>query len=183
MRIIPRRLFLTRGVGTHREELASFELALRKAGIANQNLVSVSSILPPGCKIISRRAGIADLSPGEITFVVMARQATNESGRRAAASIGVAVPKDQSMYGYLSEHHAFGMNAGEASDYAEDLAASMLATTLGIPFDADKHYNERKEQYRMGGHIVKTTGVTQTADGPKGGMWTTVVAAAVLLPD
>jgi arginine decarboxylase len=113
----------------------------------------------------------------------MARQETNEAGRRINASIGVAIPKDPEIYGYLSEHHGYGQTVRESGDYAEDLAASMLATTLGILFDADKDYNERMEQYRMGGHMVRSNSYTQTAEGTKGGMWTTVLSAAVLLPD
>jgi arginine decarboxylase len=50
-----------------------------------------------------------------------------------------------------------------------------------VPFDLDKDYNERREQYRMGGHIVDSTSITQTAEGASGGVWTTVVSAAVLL--
>ena len=183
MRIIPKRMFFTCGKGVHKEKLSSFELALRDAGIAHLNLVYVSSIFPPGCTIVSRARGIDSLSPGEITFCVMAKQETNEPGRRIAASVGIATPKDPATYGYLSEHHSFGQTKKEAGDYAEDLAASMLATTLGIPFDPDKDYNQRKEQYRMGGYIVKSSSKTQTAEGVKGGLWTTVLAASVLLPD
>ena len=54
---VPRGMFLTKGVGSHREELHSFELALRNAGIEKCNLVQVSSILPPGC--VSFRGGRA----------------------------------------------------------------------------------------------------------------------------
>ena len=183
MRIIPKRIFFTRGKGVHKEKLASFEAALRDAGIANQNLVYVSSIFPPGCRKVTVKQGLASISPGEITHCVMARQETNEPGRRIVASIGVAQPRKPELYGYLSEHHGYGETKQEASDYAEDLAAAMLATTLGIPFDADKDYNERKEQYRMGGHIVNTQSFTQATAGESGGVWTTVIACAVLLPD
>lgn len=183
MRIVPRRIFFTRGKGVHKERLASFEEALRDAQIANLNLVYVSSIFPPGCKKVSAEDGLKSLSPGEITHCVMARQETSEAGRRIVASIGVAVPRKPELYGYLSEHHGYGQTNRQASDYSEDLAASMLATTLGIPFDPDKDYNERKEQYRMGGHIVKTQSFTQSAAGAPGGVWTTVISCAVLLPD
>lgn len=181
MRFVPRKLFLTRGTGVHREKLTSFEMALREAGIANFNLVRVSSIFPPGCRIISKEEGLALLQPGEIVFTVLAEMATNEPGRRIAASIGVAIPADTTKHGYLSEHHAFGMTEQEAGDYAEDLAATMLATTLGIPFDPEKDYNERREQYRMGGEIVDSTSITMAVQAHPGGVWTTVVTAAVLI--
>ena len=179
--MIPRRLFLTKGVGKDREKLASFEKALRSAGIASCNLVRVSSIFPPYAKIIRKRQGLAQLRPGEVTFAVMCENATNEPRRLIAASVGVAVPRDPQRYGYLSEHHSFGQAGREAGDYAEDLAAQMLASTLGVPFDVDKAYDERREQYKVGGLIVRTTNCTQTAVGDKNGLWTTVLAAAVVL--
>ena len=66
-------------------------------------------------------------------------------------------------------------------DHAEDLAASMLATTLGVDFDLDKAWDERKQEYRMSGLFVRTQSVSQTARGDKNGLWTTVLAVAVFL--
>ncbi len=181
MRMIPRKLVLTRGVGIHKEKLTSFELALRDASIAQFNLVRVSSIFPPHCQIVSIEEGIPLLQAGEVVFAVLAEMSTNEPGRRIAASIGVARPADHNKYGYLSEHHTFGQTEKEAGDYAEDLAATMLATTLGIPFDPEKDYNERKEQYGMGGEIVDSTSITVAVTAAPGGVWTTTVAAAILI--
>ena len=180
---VPRSLYLTRGVGKHKENLASFELALRDAGVAEYNLVSVSSIFPPHCKLISRARGLRQLNHGQIVFSVIARQQTNEPNRLISASIGVAIPNDTSQYGYLSEHHAFGVKGKDAGDYAEDLAAQMLATTLGIDFDVDKSYDEKKETWRISGKIVRTTNITQSARGDKSGLWTSAVALAILLPE
>ena len=179
---IPTKVFFTRGVGIHRQKLQSYEMALRKAGVAHLNLVQVSSILPPRAVIVSRSQGLKTLSPGQIIFVVQARADTNEPNRLCAASVGLARPSDPNQYGYLSEHHSFGETKERVSDYAEDLAASMLATTLGIQFDPDQDYDERKEIFRMSGRIVNTRSITQTARGNKNGLWTTVVAMAVLLP-
>jgi len=178
---VPRRLFLTNGVGRHREKLTSFELALRDAGIASFNLVKVSSIFPPHCKVVPKRLGLPMLKPGQIVHVVLSENATNEPHRLLAASVGIAIPKNPDNYGYLSEHHSFGQTDDTAGDYAEDLAASMLATILGVDFDPDKSYDEKKEIWRFSGQIVRTFHSTQSALGDKGGLWTTVVAAAVLL--
>jgi len=180
--MVPRYFFLTKGVGIHKNYLQSFELALEKAGISKFNLVSVSSILPPGCKKISREEGLQYLKPGEIVFVVMSKNATNEPNRLIAASIGCAIPADQNQYGYIAEHHSFGQTQEKAGDYAEDLAASMLASTLGIPFDADSAWDEREKVFKMSGKIVYTNNITQTAEGHKDGLWTCVVAAAVFIP-
>ena len=183
MAIVPRLMFNTKGVGRHKYELQSFEMALRDAGIEKFNLVSVSSILPPGCKIVSREEGLKEMQPGQIVFLVMSRNSTNEPNRMVASSIGVAVPAEGSQYGYISEYHGFGANAEAAGDLAEDLAATMLATTLGIPFDSDKDWDERDDQYKMSGKIVKSFNVTKTAEGDKSGGYTTVLAAAVFVCD
>ncbi len=180
--IIPKRVFLTKGVGKHKEKLASFESALRDAGIAPFNIVRVSSILPPGAKIVSKTKGLQYLSPGEIVYTIVAECSTNEPHRLIAASIGVAIPADRNQYGYLSEYHSYGETEPKAGDKAEDLAAQMLATTLGVPFDPDTSYDERKELWKISTKIVKTMNMTQTAIGDKYGLWTTVIAAAVLVP-
>lgn len=179
---VPTKLFFTRGVGVHRHKLQSFEEALRKAGIAQVNLVEVSSIMPPNAKIIPRSNGVKELNPGQIVFTVLARNQTDEPNRLVSASVGLATPADKNKYGYLSEHHSFGETERKCGDYSEDLAASMLASTLGIEFNPDTDYDERKEIFRMSGLIVKTSSITQSAKGNKDGLWTTVVAAAVLLP-
>ena len=179
---VPDKIFFTKGVGRHKDYLQSFELALRTAGIEKCNIVTVTSIYPAGCKKISREEGLKSLQAGEITFVVMARNATNEPNRLIAASLGVAQPADQTQYGYLSEHHPFGETDEKAGEYAEDLAATMLATTLGVDFDPATGWDEREQLYKMSGKIVRTFNVTQSAEGDKGGLWTTVLAAAVFLP-
>lgn len=181
--MVPKKVFFTKGVGVHKDQLQSFELALRAAGIAKFNLVNVSSILPPGVKIVSREEGVALLKPGQIVYCVLARNATDEPNRLVAAAIGTAVPAEGETYGYISEHHSFGQTKEVAGEYAEDLAASMLASTLGIPFDPNKNWDERKQIYRMSGRIVNTMNTTQTARGDKTGKWTTVIAAAVFVGD
>lgn len=180
--LVPKRMFLTKGVGRHKYQLKSFEDALRVAGVAQQNLVQVSSILPPHCKTISKNEGLKNLKPGSICFCVMARCDTNEHGRLIASSVGVAIPKDRKNWGYLSEVHAHGMNKREAEDMSEDLAAGMLGTTLGIDLDPDLAWSEKEQAYKQSGLFVKTTNITQTASGQKD-LWTTTVALAVFLFD
>lgn len=175
------KMFLTRGVGRHKEKLVSFEMALREAGIAAFNIVTVSSIFPPHCEIIPVADGLKELSDGQIVHAVVAKEATNEHSRLAAASIGVAIPRDRDKFGFLSEHHSFGQEESDAGNYAEDLAAQMLATILGVEFDVETDYDARREVYQLSGQIVESMQITQTAEGI-GGQWTTVLAAAVLLP-
>ncbi len=177
---VPQKIFLTKGVGSHKEELHSFELALRDAGIEKCNLVQVSSIFPPGCKLISKAQGVKELHPGSITYCVMSRCCSNEPRRLLSASVGLAIPADKKAYGYISEHHAFGLNERETGDYAEDLAAAMLASTLGIDFDIDESWDEKKEIFKISGKIVSTRNFTQSTI-VKNNWYTTVVAAAVFI--
>ena len=179
--LVPKKMFLTKGVGTHKAELRSFELALREAGIEKCNLVTVSSILPPECKIISKNEGIKELVAGMLTFVVMARSSSCEPHRLIASSIGCAKPADPNAYGYLSEHHAFGETEKVAGDFAEDLAVSMLASTLGMEYDEDKAWDEKKEEFRIIDKIVRTTNISQSAIVSPDGNYTTVLASAVFI--
>lgn len=179
--MIPHSIFLTHGVGRSSEKLESFENALRDAKIAAFNLVKVSSIFPPRCKVVSREKGLVHFQPGQIVFCVMSESATNEPNRLIAASIGLAIPKDQDLHGYLSEHHSYGQTDTMAGDYAEDLAAKMLATTLGIPFDQNTSWDQRRKLWKLEKNIVRTMNVTQSAIGSKDGCWTTVIAAAILI--
>ncbi len=180
MDFVPKELFFTKGVGVHREKLVSFEMALRDAGVAEFNLVRVSSIYPPNCKTISKEEGLKKLKTGQVVFCVLSQSEVKEYGRLAAASVGVALPQDHAKHGYLSEHHSLGETEQEANDYCQDLAAEMLATTLGIPVDSNLEWDERKNLWKMQEQMVKTTAITQAAIGQRD-VWTTVIAGAVLI--
>lgn len=176
---VPTRAFLTKGVGRHKEKLTSFEMALREAHVAQYNLVRVSSIFPPNCQLVSREEGVKSLMPGHVVFAVVAEAQTNEPSRLAAASIGLAIPADPSHHGYISEHHAFGQRQQSAGDYAEDLAASMLATVLGVPFDPEQAWDQRKEQWLLSGDIVRTMNISSTAEAQDDGRWVTALSALI----
>jgi arginine decarboxylase len=182
--IIPSRLFLTKGRGQHKEKLASLEQALRDAGIAPFNLVKVSSIFPPHCKLVSKEEGLKALRPGQIVFLVMSENSTNEPHRLISASVGLAIPNNPVHYGYLSEHHSFGQNEKEAGLYAEQLATEMLATTLGRDFDIREIWDgEEKKVFKISDELrVHTRSITQTTKGGKA-LWTTALAAAVFVPE
>lgn len=179
---VPSKVFFTKGIGRHKEKLSSFEMALRSAGIEKFNLVRVSSIYPPHCRKVSKAKGLEELNAGQVVFCVMSDNATQEPNRLVSASVGVAIPAKKDNYGYLSEHHSFGENEKKSGDYAEDLAAQMLASTYGIEFDLDASYDEKKEIFKIDGRIVNTSSITQSAVGAKNGYWTTVIAAAVFVP-
>ncbi len=178
---VPQKAFFTTGVGRHKNKLQSFELALREACIEKLNLVYVSSIYPPNCKMVSREEATTLLHPGQITFCVMARNATDEKGRLVGSAVGMAFPANHEHYGYISEHHAFGQDEQEIGDFAEDLASTMLATTLGVEFNPETGYDERREIYLMSGKIVDSASAACVTKGVAG-VWTTTIAAVVFLP-
>ena len=179
--LVAKKLFLTKGIGVADDKLTSFEFALRSAGIAGTNIVLISSIFPPNARLVPRKEGLKLIKPGQILFSIYSRNQANEPNRLISASVGIAQPKDRSKYGYLSEYETFGKNERESGDYAEDIAAQMLASSLGIPFDIDKSWDEKRQQWNISGQIYKTKNITQSAKGNKDGKWTTVFAAAVLI--
>lgn len=181
MSLIPKKVFFVSGKGYHKTKLAAFEQALRDAGIEKYNIVSVSSILPPHCIEIQKQDGLKQLHTGQILYCVLAREESNEYNRIIAASIGVAKPADKGQYGYLSEYHDFGKKPEKVADIAEDLAAEMLATTLGVPFDPDLNYDEKKEVYKMGGKIVETKNITNHAIVRDEDEWACTIAAAIFI--
>lgn len=181
MSLVPKKVFFVSGKGYHKTKLASFEQALRDAGIEKYNLVSVSSILPPYCIEVQKEVGLKGLSPGQIIYCVLARKESNEYNSIIAASIGVALPSDKGQYGYLSEYSEIGKKPEEVGEIAEDMAAEMLATTLGVPFDPDLNYDEKKEVFKMGGKIVETKNVTSHAKVKDKDEWACAIAAAIFI--
>ncbi|MBN2591095.1 MAG: pyruvoyl-dependent arginine decarboxylase [Sedimentisphaerales bacterium] len=180
--MVPTRVPLTKGIGRHKYQLKFFEESLRKAGVAQQNLVRVSPILPPKCKIVPREQGLKLFVPGQITYCLMARSDANEHDRIIASSVGIAVPKDRSNWGDISEVHGHGMNQQEAANMFEDLAADMLGTTFGLEVDPNQDWSEKEQAYKASGLIIRTSNIMQSARGQKG-LWTATVAIAMLLMD
>jgi arginine decarboxylase len=93
----------------------------------------------------------------------------------------VAQPADEDAYGYLSELHAYGMNDTTAGNFVEEMAAAMLASTLGVDFNEEDGWDQKEEVFKISGRIVRTSNMTQTAIGHPQGLHSTVVAAAICL--
>jgi|Deesub1362B_J571_1020462.scaffolds.fasta_scaffold00411_28 arginine decarboxylase len=161
--LLPKKIFFTTGVGRHEDELVSFELALRDAKIEKFNLVTVSSIYPPGCEKVEVEEGLGELMPGQIVFCVMAKISSNEEGKQIYASIGAAIPEDSTLNGYLTEYYGYcdeNESEEKIGKHSEEMAAYMLSTAFGI--DDFKTFNVTKK--------------AKVKDG-----YTTVVAAAVFV--
>jgi arginine decarboxylase len=181
MSLVPKKVFFVKGIGYHKSKLFAFEQALRNAGIEKFNLVNVSSILPPNCIEINREEGFKQLHPGQIVFTVLSRADSNKLNQMISASIGVAKPSNKDQYGYLSEHHMYDTKPEEVGNYTEELAAEMLATTLGIDFNPEADYDEKREVFKMGGKIVETKHITEHTTSKKENEWASVVVAAVFI--
>lgn len=179
--LVPKGVFLTRGVGIHKERLNAFSLALRDARIEKLNLVSVSNVLPPGCKLLTSDEGVAELHDGQIAFCVMARQESDQPGQLLAASVGMAVPGSRKAHGIVAEHQSFEETEEEAQRSAEQLAISRLASTLGVDFDPQRDFDPRKQGFRISDSVVKSQTTVQSARAHKSGKWTCCVAAAVFV--
>jgi arginine decarboxylase len=182
--LVANRFFLTTGVGVHKDELMSFELALEAAGVENFNMVKISSVLPAGCRLIEREEGIVQLVPGQITFAVLARSSTPEPGRRVAAALGLAIPEDVEQPGYISEvEESFGLSDRAVIAKAEKLALEIMASRHKARFVIEDEFDPRKKHYRVGKLDVRIRGIAQVAVGDEDGRHTTVIAAAVFLFD
>jgi len=101
--VVPKEFFVTSGKATDQvSALNAFDLALIRAGIAQCNLVNVSSILPPNARQVRRRRR---LPIGAITHAVLARMDGNE-GETVGAGIAWVWEKEQ-RYGIVAEAHGY----------------------------------------------------------------------------
>lgn len=122
---IPKYAFFISGTGGHADRLQAFDQALLAAGPLAHNLVTVSSIMPAACEIISPEEGFKKLTPGQITFCVMARQDTNTPNEHASAAVGVVKTEDPTKFGYISEYHGDAEGEDAAREIAVRLAVEM----------------------------------------------------------
>jgi len=98
--MIPKEFFVTTGKSVSSvSELNAFDLALKDAGIAQCNLVCVSSVLPANCKEID----LKPLPAGTITYVVMSRM-DNDGGETISAGIAWSF-EVRNSYGVVAEAH------------------------------------------------------------------------------
>jgi len=176
---MPTKLFLTKGMGFHKDKLFSFELALRDAGIEKCNLIYVSSILPSSCDLISKKEGLELLSPGQMTFCVMSKNESNKKNELISAAIGISKPLKSDNFGYIYERSVRGNKAKLSGGISESMAVEMLATRINLPFNRAEFLktknNDKKNENIFSTHIF------QLAKNNKDLSWVTVVAAAVFI--
>ena len=178
--LVPRAVFLTKGIGVHSERLNSFEEALREARISSFNLVTVSSIVPPHCSLLDIDDGLKLLSPGQLTFTVMSRGDCGEECRLLSASVAILFSEDPNDYGYISEFHGYGMESEEVEDWVCDQAAELYASAKGLKINWKRAWSPEAEKYTLEERIFSPRYVVSMARGMKG-KWVTTVAAAVFI--
>jgi len=182
MAIIPTKFFLTKGVGVHEKDMRAFEEALRDAGIHTCNLIKKSSVIAAGCKRISVQEGMKYITPGQITFAVIAQSQTNEPGQRVVAGIGMAQPKDTSLYGYLTEvEQAIGRTDEDVEEDVIEMALENLVTEWNPKFEGEKFYRKGKKNYKFEGRSISVDSLVQSAEGEEQNKYTVVIVAAVFI--
>jgi len=182
MAIIPNKFFFTRGKGVHQKELRAFEIALQDAGVHTGNFVKISSIIPPGCKLISREEGVKLLKPGQIAFSVMAQSQTNEPGQIVTAGIGMAQPKDETMYGFLAEaEEVIGRTEDDVEEDVIEMAIENLVAQWNPKFDGESVFRKGKKHYEIDGREINVDSVVQSAKGAEENQFTVVLALAVFI--
>src|SRR4051812_24991069 len=184
MAIVPTKFFFTKGTGIHEKYMRAFEEALRDAGVHTCNFIKTSSVIPPGCKLISREEGVKLLCPGQITFAIIAESITNEPGQIISAGIGMAQPKDKSQHGFLTEvEEAIGRTAEDVEQDVIEMAIENLITQKNPKFDGEKVYRKGKKNYSIEGQDILVDSIVQSAEGAEKNQYTVVVALAVFIYD
>jgi len=101
------KIYLASGLGNGPTKLAAFDAALNDAGVANYNLLRLSSVVPPGSKIIPSDSPIPEeVMPGQWgdrLYVVIAEKRVDTPNAEAWAGIGW-VQDEKTGKGLFVEH-------------------------------------------------------------------------------
>lgn len=123
----PTRFALVVGRSEGQTPLTAFDGALLDAGVANVNLVKVSSILPPHARPLDRLT----LPPGALVPIAYGRLVAAEPGRRIAAAVAVGRGADD-QFGMIMEHTAYG-SADEVADTIRRMVEESFRMRGGRP--------------------------------------------------
>jgi arginine decarboxylase len=98
------KIIVTSGAASGPTPISAFDHALISAGIANYNLLYLSSVIPPGATIERRRFVAPPAQYGHRLFVVLSRQDARIHGESAWAGLGWVQAPDSGK-GLLVEVH------------------------------------------------------------------------------
>ena len=105
------------GIGVAKENLSSFDKALIDAGVANYNLVRLSSILPAYCEFKDN----IDLKEGSLLPTAYATITSSKEGERIASAIGIGFPDDKSKVGVIMEYSACNATKAECKEVVRSM--------------------------------------------------------------
>lgn len=119
------RIVMARGIGRGPTELAAFDAALRDAGVANYNLLCLSSVIPPGSRIERARWVTPAGHWGHRLYVVLSQARSSQPGETVHAGIGW-VQDEIGGQGLFVELHD-----GDRARLQQDLASTLAAMQIG----------------------------------------------------
>ncbi|MFL5560997.1 MAG: pyruvoyl-dependent arginine decarboxylase [Gemmatimonadaceae bacterium] len=169
---VPSRVFFVSGVGVHAQERVAFQHAMRAAGVADSNLVKVSSVIAPGCQIIPAAEGRSLLRPGNIVHAVVGTAKTDEPHQRVTTALAWAKPARRGVPGYIAEIEedmAKGKSEKSAMEQVAAEVLEILAMRLRVKVDAERLWSRRgrSRTVRMGGTDVQVGALCASAVGPE----------------
>ena len=185
LNFVPEKVFFFKLKWFHEDELVSFELALRDAGVEMFNFVPVSSIYPPNCEVVDYQEWIKYLKPGQIVFCVMARYSSNKPGEKIFSSVWCAFPKDKSKWWYFTEYHGTisGLKQKIENDKKIKTAIDFFGVNLEWEIDWWK-YAEQSARYMLETgfeqEVESSQSIYQEAIVPEN-KWATVLSIAVFI--
>jgi arginine decarboxylase len=165
-------VFFVSGVGVHSQERVAVQHAMRDAGVADCNLLKVSSVIAPGCQIISAAEGRSFLRPGNVVFAVVGTAQTDEPHQRVTTALAWAKPARRGVPGYiaeLEEEMAKGKSEKTAVAQVAAEVLEILAMRLRVTVDAERLWARRgrSRTVRMGGTTVQVGALCASAVDPE----------------
>jgi len=97
-----KKIYVTSGTGEGLTDISALDAALMKAGIANYNLIYLSSVIPEGSRIEIKKLKPKKAEYGKKLYVVIARRDQDTSGKEAWAGLGWS--QDRIGRGLFVEH-------------------------------------------------------------------------------
>jgi arginine decarboxylase len=181
--MVPQKVFWTKGVGTHKENKNARDAASREAGVGKLNLVTVSSILPPGIQEIGLDEFIKLVQPGEIVFSIHGVCESNVPGQKVCAGMGRARPWDKSHTGYVTElFEEPGVQEEDIQKRVETMALQLFADENGVEgFTAEDVWKKGKTTYEVGGIKVEIDSIIASGVCNHDGDYTCAMVMAVFV--
>ena len=126
------KIKITSGIGEGATQLSAFDSALNNAGVANYNLIRLSSVIPPNTKLEVSNKPLTNLPGqwGDRLYVVMAEQRAHVPNEEAWAGIGW-VQDEKTGKGLFVEHEGSSEKAVR-NDIRQSLET--LMQTRGVDF-------------------------------------------------